>query len=323
MILGNHMMLAGYVVARRPDVVLFDCFSELLAPLWFWPHWLVSRFLRVRYALTIHDPERRASFGPGWWHRLSVRVAYAPFSAGLVHDIATLRPGWVPDHIALREAPHGVFGLPAANETGSPRRTRPAARKMFGLDDNVITLLAFGYVADRKNLDLAIAVVARMQRVHLVIAGLQASAADKPVAHYRSLAARLRVTDRVSFVERYVADREVGDFFEAADIVLLTYASEFVSQSGVLHLAANWDKPVLASAGPGPLIEAIRRFRLGVVVEPDSVDALVAGLQRILAGDLPPGDWDGFRREASWALNIDRLLEAILAASACPVQLRC
>jgi glycosyltransferase involved in cell wall biosynthesis len=96
--------------------------------------------------------------------------------------------------------------------------------------------------------------------------------------------------------------------------------SRYVSQSGVLHVAANWNRPVLASGGPGPLVETVRRFGLGEIVVPDSVDSLVEGMQRMIErGRETQADrdaWEAFREHASWGRNADLLLAAVEAAEA-------
>src|SRR5262249_46628928 len=166
------------------------------------------------------------------------------------------------------------------------------------------------------NLDIAIQAIAMLPDVHLLVAGRQASSTDRPVRFYMNMAGKLGVHNRVHFFEKYIPDDEISAFFCAADVVLLTYKSNFVSQSGILHLAANWDKPVLASSGPGPLVETVRQYRLGVIVKPDSADELAAGLERVFAADYPPLGWDTFRREASWRENIDRLMATLAAQTA-------
>lgn len=305
-IMFNQAVLVCAVAWLRPKVVLFDCYSEILAPLWSWPHLALSKIFDVRYAMTIHDPQRIRQFGPQWWHHLSVWAAYLPFSIGLVHGLDRVDPAWIPRDLPLVDVPHGVFTVARA----VPREPM-AVREKLRIPAGAAVALAFGYVADRKNLDLAIRSVAAHDNVHLIIAGQQASSTDRPLAYYAELAKELRIAARIHFVDGYILENELGGFFDAADVVFLTYRAGFVSQSGALHLAGNWDKPVLASSGPGPLVDAVRTYGLGIAVEPDSEQALSDGLRRILAGDYPPLGWDQFRHEASWKVNIDRLLDAL------------
>jgi glycosyltransferase involved in cell wall biosynthesis len=307
-ILMNQLLLVINIVWHRPKLVLFDGYSELLAPLWIWPHVVIRRALGVCYAVTVHDPQRSRQFGPQWWHDLSVWAAYLPFSIGMVHGLDDAKRGWIPRHVKLVNVPHGIFSV-VTRDTSDLR-----VRLGIPVGDRVV--LSVGYIADRKNVDLAIQAIASRPDLHLLVAGQQASSMDRPVRFYRDMATKVGVVHRVHFFERYIPDDEIGEFFCAADVILLTYRKDFVSQSGILHLAANWDKPVLASSGPGPLVETVRRYNLGVIVAPDSADELAAGLDRVFARDYPPLGWDTFRREASWKLNIDRLMETLASQEA-------
>ena len=90
---------------------------------------------------------------------------------------------------------------------------------------------------------------------------------------------------------------------------MLTYSSRFQSQSGVINIAARCRKPVLASAGAGPILEVVRRFRLGVAVEPDSAPAVEAGMHELLRNP-PVPDWEASEDHASWDANVGGLLQA-------------
>ena len=183
------------------------------------------------------------------------------------------------------------------------------SRQSWGVKDGQKVFLAFGFVRDGKNLDLAVRALADVPEAFLVVAGSVASTKDKPFAHYRELAAQLGVLDRCHFAEGFVPDDELGKYFAGADFVLLTYASSFHSQSGVLNIAARARKPVLASASPSPLIESVRRFQLGITVEPDSPAAVVAGIKQLLSAP-PSPQWEAYEAVASWAVNAQGVLEA-------------
>ena len=199
--LVNHWLLALAALVVRPDVVLFDGFNELLAPLWGWPHLLISRMSGIRYAVTVHDPERRRLIGPLWWHDLSVRAAYAPFAVALAHGVDRLRSDLFPSHILVRDAPLGVFpiGVSKAHDCDDPPRVG-SLRERLDIPSDHRVALAFGYIVDRKNLDVILSAVARSPKLHLLVAGRQASARDRPVEFYRRLAQSLGISDRVPFL---------------------------------------------------------------------------------------------------------------------------
>jgi glycosyltransferase involved in cell wall biosynthesis len=300
---ANNFVLAWQVWKQRPGLVLLACYAEYLAPIWIWPHWFLARVCRIRHAANLHDPVRNFRVGPVWWHKLSVRVAYLPLDFVLVHDKLP-EPSPVPAKIRVEQVPVGLYEVRGSMDGHS------ALRDKWGAADGQKVFLSFGYVRDGKNLDLSVRALAQVPKAFLVVAGSLASPKDKPVAYYRELAEQLGVSGRCHFFEGFVSDTEVGGYFAAADFVLLTYASTFHSQSGVLNVAARARKPVLASAAPSPMIKAVNDFQLGVSVKPDSLEAVVEGMRQLVESGVSP-DWEGYESYASWDANARKILELV------------
>jgi glycosyltransferase involved in cell wall biosynthesis len=301
-IIANYWMLASQIIKRSPDLVLLDSYVEYLSPFWVWPHWMLARLWRVKYAANLHDPVRDYAIGPQWWHHLSVRLAYLPLKLVVVHHKLS-QTSSVPSRVRTIQAPVGVY------EIEQSERNPTSIRREWGVQDNQKVFLAFGFVRDNKNLDLAIQALAQVQEALLVVAGSVASSKDKPFSYYREVASKCGVAERCRFFEGFVSDHDLRKYFAATDFVLLTYAASFHSQSGVLNLAARARKSVLASASPSPLIESVRNFDLGVTVKPDSETALLEGMRRLLASP-PSPNWDGYETIASWAANAQAILNA-------------
>lgn len=292
--------LAAAILDERPAAILFASYSEYLSPFWVWPHMMLRRFMRIRYGANLHDPVRDFRLGPAWWHRASVALAYRIFDYVVAHD--AVPPGAVPERVRTFEAPCGIYDLapPRANEFATPEVAVP---------DSARVLLSFGHWRDNKNIDLLIRALAQIEGVHLVIAGPPPSSGQRPATFYADLARSCGVEGRVHSVTEYVPDARVAAFFDRADWVALTYSASFLSQSAVLNVAARARKPVLASSGPGPLRGAVEKYRLGVFVEPDSLEAVIGGLRRLM--DNPPEpDWDGYEAFASWDANARVVIEA-------------
>lgn len=301
-LLNVRLRIAKQVASTRPDLVLWDSYSEYLSPLWVWPHALLAKVLGVTYAANLHDPIRNYCVGPVWWHACSVRLAYLPFKFVLVHA-KLAEPSPVPQDIGVVQVPVGVYDLP------EPTVSRETARTRWGVKADQKVFLAFGYLRDGKNLDLAIQALKAVPEAFLVIAGAVPAVKDKPFSFYRELAAKEGVADRVAFHEGFIADDTLGDFFVGADFVLLTYSASFHSQSGVLNLAAKARKPALASASPSPLLESVQRFQLGVVVEPDSMTAIAEGMKALLCA-APAPRWGDYEAVAAWEANALGILRA-------------
>lgn len=301
-IIASRLALAWQIWKRQPDLVLLDSYVEYLAPFWVWPHWLLARFWGVRFAANLHDPMRDYQVGPAWWHRWSVRLAYLPLDFVLVHDQLP-EPSPVPPRVRVVQAPVGVY------EISGPQVNAEEIRRSWGVKAGQKVFLAFGYVRDGKNLDLVVRALPQIPEAFLVVAGSVASGKDKPFDFYRGLSAQLGVADRCHFAGGFVADEDLGKYFAGADFVLLTYAATFHSQSGVLNIAARARKPVLASASPSPLIESVRKFQLGIAVEPDSAATIVTGMKQLLAAP-PSSHWEHYEAAASWSANAQGVLQA-------------
>jgi glycosyltransferase involved in cell wall biosynthesis len=79
--------------------------------------------------------------------------------------------------------------------------------------------------------------------------------------------------ERIAFVNRYVTDAEVNDFFAAADLVVLPYRRS--SASGPLHIAMSHGLPVVVTA-VGGLVEAAGDYP-GVRFAPPADPVALAG----------------------------------------------
>jgi glycosyltransferase involved in cell wall biosynthesis len=302
-LIANQLRLAWWVLKLRPKIVLLDSYVEYLSPFWVWPHLLLTRTLGVKYVANLHDPVRSYQIGPTWWHRLSVRLAYSPLHAVLVHSDLPASAK-VPTAVRVIQVPHGPYEL---RPSSAPRNEIRA--KLGALPQHRV-FLAFGYVRDGKNLDLAIRALTLVPEAILVIAGSVASANDRPFSFYRNLATDLGVADRVKLREGFVSDIDLADYFEGADFILLTYSSEFHSQSGVLNLAALSQKPVLASSAPSPLLTIVRQFSLGVAIPPDSAQEIANGMRQLIQSP-PMPRLEEFLLVSSWEANAHQILSLI------------
>jgi glycosyltransferase involved in cell wall biosynthesis len=302
-IISSRYVLAWQIIKHRPNLVLLDSYVEYLAPFWVDPHILLSRILGVTYAANLHDPVRSYVIGPRWWHRLSVWLAYQPLDFVLVHHELPDR-SVVPKRVRVVVAPHGLYDVNLGDY--DPRKVR----EKWGIKPEQKVFLSFGYVRDGKNLDLAIKALAEVPEAVLVVAGSVASTKDKNFDFYSSLADKLGVTNRCRFFEGFVSDEEMGRYFSGTDFMLLTYSASFHSQSGVLNVAVNARKQILASASPSPMMKAVTNYQLGVSVEPDDKDAIVYGMKRLLHEHSTPR-WDEYESSASWNENARRVLELL------------
>ncbi|MFT5470181.1 MAG: glycosyltransferase involved in cell wall biosynthesis [Verrucomicrobiales bacterium] len=302
-ILANHFILAAIAVKIRPTAILISAYAEYLSPLWFWVQWLGSWLGRCPILANLHDPVRDYEVGPGWWHRLSVGLAYVPLRSVVIHQ-ETVTELSIPDNVRVVSAPHGVYQIAEASE--SPEEIRAA----WGATADHHVFLAFGYVRDNKRIDLMLEAMVDHSTTFLTIIGETATDGARNHEFYRKRAKELGVEDRVYSSDEFTPDERIGSIFNAADSVLLAYDQSFRSQSGVLNLAAACHKPILASSGPSPLLESVRDFDLGVFVSPGSSKRLSEGIQQLLE-DPPMPKWEAYARSASWSKNAEAVISEI------------
>lgn len=164
--------------------------------------------------------------------------------------------------------PHGPYDQYAA--AGSP----PDAAS--GTDD-VCRLLYFGVIRPFKGVEDLIAAFdglshEEVQRFELTVVGETWEGWDVPA---KAIAAS-PYAERITFVNRYIADEEVAAVFTAADVVVLPYHRS--SASGPLHLAMARGLPVVVTS-VGGLVEAAAGYRGAISVPPRDPDAIRAALR--------------------------------------------
>jgi glycosyltransferase involved in cell wall biosynthesis len=296
-ILRQQIALNRAIASTGARQVLFITYSEYLAPLWAWP---LRRWKRkgVRFAAVVHDPVRDFVVGPRWWHRLSIAQGYSFLDVAFVHAPIQLDTGSPQPQLRTQEIPHGPYRYPAASSEAAELRRR------LGIPPQAKLLLSFGHIRNNKNLQLILQAMAELPELWLLVAGPEATAGQRTSAHYRQLAKQLGVAHRCRWQIGYQSPEQVADHFTASDAVLLTYSGEFRSASGVLHLAAHYRKPMIASAGASALLDTVRSFDLGVVVQADDATALVHGIQHWLRQP-PAPNWQAYESANSWQRNAE------------------
>jgi glycosyltransferase involved in cell wall biosynthesis len=86
------------------------------------------------------------------------------------------------------------------------------------------------------------------------------------------------VSERIHFLNRYVSDHEVPQFFSAADALILPYVR--ASQSGVAHIGISYGLPVVASK-VGGIAESLVRYEGTVFVHPSDEEDLSLAMAQV------------------------------------------
>ena len=183
-------------------------------------------------------------------------------SAIVERELLELLPG-----AKLRLTPHPIYDI---FERHLPK---DGARKQLGIFSKNV-MLYFGYVRAYKGL---MVLIEAMKGIHefdhqigdtmLLVVGEFYDDESK----YRTRVRELNLEQCVRFVSDYIPNDQVADYFSAADVVMLPYLS--ATQSGIIQIAYNFDKPVIAT-NVGGLAEVVLDGTTGFIVPPNDPQAL-------------------------------------------------
>jgi glycosyltransferase involved in cell wall biosynthesis len=164
--------------------------------------------------------------------------------------------------------PHGHY----ADVADQARPVSPlAARQALGLAPELPVVLLFGVLRPDKGLGDLLLAAAQAPHWQVLVAGKEDGALD---AEGEALA-RPELAGRVTIREGFHEIDAVAEFFAAADLVALPYGR--ASQSGVLHLAYGFGRPVVAYP-VGGLSEAVINGETGWLCAEPRPAALAAAL---------------------------------------------
>lgn len=187
--------------------------------------------------------------------------------------------------------PHPVYDF---QEIACP--TREEARRQLNIRENNI-LLFFGLVRKYKGLNTLLQAMPRVIEhfrgdVRLLIAG---EFYDK-IENYTSVISDSGIAEHITIDNRFIPDEEVGNYFAAADAVVMPYIS--ASQSGIAQTAFGFGKPVISTI-TGGLPEIIDDGATGLLCPPENPEALADTICKFYS----------LHGKIDWKSNISQILD--------------
>ena len=183
---------------------------------------------------------------------------------------------------AYTDAP-ALFSPHPRFENFGERVEREEACQHLALDPSVRYALFFGLIRDYKGLDLLFKAWGAMMRAgktvgrKLIVAG-EFYTSPEP---YRKLMEEEGIADEVILHDRFIPDSMVGDYFSAADFVVLPYRS--ATQSGVTQIAYQFSTPMIVT-DVGGLKEIVPDGKVGYLCRP-TPQSIAEKIEQMWQGD--------------------------------------
>lgn len=271
------MRVIWRLVRDPPDVVLF---SEMLYPhLLFAPLALSLRGVTV--AQICHEltgPERDQRGGGIHRHAGPLRQLMARQFDAVFFLSEAARSAFHADFDFPREktlkVPHGSQSVFSHAPSNASR-----LRQKLGLEEHEAVVLFFGSIRPYKGLDELVEAFARCKsryRARLLVAGRPHKFAE--LGELADRISDLGLKERVILNFNYIPLEDVAEYFELARVVALPYRS--ATQSGVLHLAYGFGKPVIAT-DVGGLSEDVIHGETGLLVPQADIAALAGAIDAL------------------------------------------
>jgi len=166
--------------------------------------------------------------------------------------------------------------LPIKNNFGKALHKDEALEKLNLKGRNII--LFFGLIRNYKGLDILIKAFKQLLKKNndyrLIIAGECYENKNK----YFELINDEKIKECILWFDQYVSDDKINLFFSACDLVVLPYKK--ASQSGIIPIAYNYNKLVLASDIAG-LNEYIVNKKSGYLFDSNNENSLCENIEKI------------------------------------------
>ncbi|MGQ9494414.1 MAG: glycosyltransferase [Anaerolineae bacterium] len=261
-----------------PDVVIFQWWVTFWAPSFAIVLFLCRRVLPASPVIAIcHNVLPHET---RWWDVALTKMVLSFPTHHLVHSTCDKERllALVP------KANVTVVSFPSYRGIISKRYTRDEARKALGLNPEWPVLLFFGFVRPYKGLMYLLEAVDKVRHhtaVHLLVVGEFWEDKQK----YLQKIDELNLNKHVTIIDRYIPNEEIGEYFDAANVLVLPYVQ--ASQSAVVQLALETGTPIIAS-NTGGLSESVIDGVNGLLTSPQDSESLASTILRYLTEGLEP-----------------------------------
>ena len=302
---GGGLLRALILIAKlRPGTMILQWWtgavlhSYVVLALW-------ARLFGANIIVEFHevqDTGEATMFGAAQYVGLASRLLMAMTSGAVVHSASDLQP--------IRDR-YGIADRPCSVITHGPFDQYTLSNPIREAPDDCINILFFGTIRPYKGLEDLVQAFnnldeATSQHFWLTVVGETWEGWTGPIDLVEQSPHRSRIT----LVNRYLTDEEVGRYLAGADAAALPYRRS--SASGPLHVAMSVGLPVIVT-DIGGLPEAADGYQGAIWVPPADPDAIQAAFHTLssLVGQhfADPSSWQ------ATAAKYEELLAEVAARS--------
>jgi len=262
---------AQKIIRTRCDLVILPWWVSFWSPQFLTILSLVRHRSNAKILFVCHNVEAHES---KFFDKVLTRMVLKKGDFFIVHskadedNLRTLLPGSV-----IRRQFHPTY------DAFNSAMTSETCRKAIDVTHPVI--LFFGFVREYKGLKYLIAampeILAKIPATLLIVGEFW-----KDKAVYLKMIDDLGIGGHVKIVDAYVPNEDVGQYFNAADLVVQPYVS--ATGSGVVQMAFGFNKPVVVT-NVGSLPEMVEDGKTGFVIPAGDSSAISDAVVRFFQED--------------------------------------
>lgn len=253
--------------ASSRDIVIFEWWTSSVAHMYIALELLLHQKLPIIIEYhEVVDPLEQSIAPIRFYSQITGRIVRLLADHFVVHSCADKDLIQKMYHIQKEK----ITIIPHALYDHYPILEKPIARTSLGIEEENI-ILFFGLIRPYKGVYYLISAFNNLperilQSTRLLIVG-EAWEDQESITRANESPHR----EKITFINRYVSDREIPVFFSAADMVVLPYTR--ASQSGVAHIAMAYGLPIIATR-VGGLEEGLKSYNGVFFIPPSSSEAL-------------------------------------------------
>ena len=291
---------ARKVQSFAPDLVVFIWWTPFTGP----GYWMTSKLLKGRSKLfLLHNavPHEKVPFTQ-FISKLVFRQ-----SGGFITQSTQVQNELMEFYPPAEKKWRKTIPHPAYNYQDLCNIPQDEARRKLDIKESRV-LLYFGIIRQYKGLMTLIEAFPAIckkfgSNIRLLIAG---EFYDDPAPYMQAISAG-GYEDKITVIDNFIPNEEVGIYFSAADVVVLPYKS--ASQSGVIQTAYGFGKPVITS-DTGGLPEVVKQGETGLLFPPGDHAALAEAVIRFYRMS-DETDWENNVNAVRNSFSWDKMVDAV------------